>query len=65
MPLPWKSPYLRSFLVPLVHITIDVDTENRSISGINELTELVGHGSDSTIMLGSLSYILLYEKSSE
>ena len=50
---------LCGLIIPLVDIAMNVDTENGSIGGIDELTELVSHGSDSSIVLRRLGHILL------
>ena len=57
-----KSSDLGGLVVPLIDISIYVDTEDRGVCRVDQLSELVGHSRHSSIMLSSFRHILKNNK---
>ena len=49
---------LCGLIIPFVDIAMNVDSENWSIGSIDQLSELIGHGRNSSIVLRRLGHIL-------
>ena len=52
--------YLRGLVVPLVHISVHVDSEDGSVGHFHQLTEFIGYGSDGEVIPLGLCEVLSY-----
>jgi hypothetical protein len=50
--------YFCSLVVPFVHTAVYVNTKDRGIGSVNELSELASHGNHSSVILLGLCDIL-------